>query len=150
MSELLLVIISVFVVYFIGSAVEKKHYKKIQKREIMLIKFPIVAAGKKMKTQKPVQNVRLVTGCAVISSDYFKDFVAGLKTFFGGKLTTYESLMDRARREAVLRMRESAYGSDIIINAKIESINLKSLEDPKAMKMACVMAYGTAVTYAKQ
>jgi len=149
LSELLIALILVVFVYFVGTSIEKAHYKKIKKREIMLIKFPIMAAGKKFKTQRKVQSVRLVAGSAVISSDYFKDFTASLKTFFGGRLTTYESLMDRARREAVLRMRESAYGSDVIINAKVESINLNDLENAKSMKMACVMAYGTAVTYAK-
>ena len=69
------------------------------------------------------QDCRLVTGSVVISSDYFKQFVAGLRTLIGGRLSSYESLLDRARREATLRMKQEAkrFGSTLVINVKIES-----------------------------
>ncbi|MGQ0547496.1 MAG: YbjQ family protein, partial [Betaproteobacteria bacterium] len=51
---------------------------------------------------------RLVAGSVVIADDYFKSLLAGLYSFFGGPVRSYESLLDRARREAVLRMKAEA------------------------------------------
>jgi uncharacterized protein YbjQ (UPF0145 family) len=57
----------------------------------------------------------------VIASDYFKNFTATLKNFFGGRLTSYESLMDRGRREAMLRLKEKAVagGADEIVGLRL-------------------------------
>ena len=44
----------------------------------------------------------------MVSVDYFKRFLAGLRMIFGGRVSSYESLLDRARREALLRMRLQA------------------------------------------
>ena len=41
----------------------------------------------------------LVHGNVVVSVDYFKRFVAALRNLFGGSVTSYETLIDRARRE---------------------------------------------------
>lgn len=133
--------------YFTGSAVEKKHYAEIKAREIKLMKFHTTSIGNKMVTSdSPIKKMELVTGCAVIASDYFKDFISSFRTFFGGRMVSYESLIDRARREATLRMRESAIGASAIINMKIETT---VLSDPLANEPAqvAVIAYGTAITY---
>ena len=48
-----------------------------------------------------LQMTVLVAGSVVISEDYFKRIVSSLQSLFGGRLRSYESLVDRARREAV-------------------------------------------------
>ncbi|MFT6733724.1 MAG: hypothetical protein ACJAS9_001914 [Polaribacter sp.] len=48
--------------------------------------------------------------------DYFKRFLAGLRNIFGGRVVTYESLVDRARREAILRMKEKCPAAPSLIN----------------------------------
>ena len=152
MLDLLIVIILLVVTYNIGSYIEKRHFKKIQQREIALIKKPIITYGaKKWNTKREIKKIEIVTGEVVISGDYFKTFVAGLKNFFGGRLTTFESIMDRARREALLRMREKAKNAHIIVNARIEAIML-DCDSPQAnaIPKCAVIAYGTAVTYAPQ
>jgi uncharacterized protein YbjQ (UPF0145 family) len=53
-------------------------------------------------------GARLVSGSVVISSDYFKTFVAGFRAFFGGRFRGYETLLERARREALLRLKAEA------------------------------------------
>jgi uncharacterized protein YbjQ (UPF0145 family) len=59
----------------------------------------------------------LVSGHVVIAQDYFKSFLASLVNITGGRVTSYESLLDRGRREALCRMRESAkaWGCDQIV-----------------------------------
>jgi uncharacterized protein YbjQ (UPF0145 family) len=92
------------------------------------------------------QDCRLVTGSVVIGSDYFKQFVAGLRTLIGGRLSSYESLLDRARREATLRMKEEAqrFGSTLVINVKVESTTVSG-GMRKGLPAMEVMAYGTAL-----
>ena len=82
----------------------------------------------------------------VIANDYFKAFVAGLRNLFGGKIRTYETLLDRARREAILRMKEEAQklGADFVFNIKYETSNISG-QYSKRLPVIEVHAYGTAL-----
>ncbi|MCD7879591.1 MAG: YbjQ family protein [Candidatus Gastranaerophilales bacterium] len=148
MSDLLIFILLLIGTYITGCIIEKKHYKKIQQREIALIKKPFINFGaKKWRTKRKIKKVELVTGEVVISGDYFKNFVVGLKNLVGGRLTPYESVLDRARREAILRMREKARGANIIVNTRIESILMNNIYSKNTVARCAIIAYGTAVTY---
>jgi uncharacterized protein YbjQ (UPF0145 family) len=99
---------------------------------------------KKPLQPEGIKNSRLVNGSVVISIDYFKKFVASLMNFFGGRVSTYETLIDRARREAILRMKEDAGDASEIINVRIEtsSISKNASDNIGAVE---VLAYGTAI-----
>ena len=123
MFELIITVLFLALTYATGSIIEKNHFKKIKQREIKLIKKPVISYGaKNFKPKRPIKKVELVTGEVVIGGDYFKNFVANLKNFFGGRLTPFESIMDRGRREALLRMREKAKYASIIVNTKLETV----------------------------
>ncbi len=80
---------------------------------------------------------------------FFQKFVAGLRSLFGGRLQSYESLLDRARREAILRMKESALeiGAKVIINVRIETASIsKSSSRNNGIGSVEVVAYGTALS----
>ena len=81
-----------------------------------------------------------------LNSDNFKQVVAGLKTLFGGRLTSYETLLDRARRDAVLRLKQEALqkGSTLVINLKFETTNIGGGNE-QGMPIVQVIAYGTAL-----
>ncbi len=149
MEDIIFLLIILSVTYVTGSIIEKKHFESIKKRERALIRKPIISFGAKTwNTNKKIKKIELVTGEVVISGDYFKNFVASLKNLFGGRLTTFESVLDRGRREAVLRMREKAIGAHYIINARIESIMINDNYSSKESVPQCaIIAYGTAVTY---
>ena len=85
------------------------------------------------------------SGNVVISVDYFKRFVAGLRNLVGGRITTYETLLDRARREAILRMKEQAHGLGgyIVFNVKLETASI-SKGRKNTVGSVEVLAYGTA------
>ena len=99
--------------YMAGSYIEKKHYRSITEREQKFLRIPAVTCKNLLEENAEVEIAQLVTGSAVISIDHFKRFLAGLRNLFGGEVTTYESLIDRARREAILRMKEQAINADI-------------------------------------
>lgn len=136
--------------YFFGSHAEKKHYKSIQERELNLILLPAVTAKRMLDPEKTVETAVMVHGSAVISVDYFKRFFAGLRNLIGGNVVSYETLIDRARREAMLRMKEMAGEADIILNMRLQTSNIGTSMRQKG-GIACleVIAYGTAITYRK-
>ncbi len=93
--------------FFAGTIVEKRHYASIRKRERQYADVLAFAVRFPPDRVTP-QRAFLVHGTVVISSDYFKTFVAGLRNLFGGRVRTYETLMERARREALLRLKHDA------------------------------------------
>lgn len=125
--------------YFFGSAKEQKHIKDLRLREHRLLNAVPTRADRGPKLQSS-QETFLVVGNVVIASDYFKNFVGQLRNFFGGRLSTHENLLDRARREAVCRMREEALrrGASQVIDVHLETSFLDQLGVE-------VSAYGTAV-----
>ena len=84
----------------------------------------------------------------VISYDYFKRFLAGLRLIFGGEVKSYVGLIDRGRREAVLRMREKHPDADLIINLRTETSSISKGGRRRGMGTVEVVAYGTAIWYA--
>lgn len=131
--------------YVAGVAIEKKHFRSIMERERATLALPVVGM-KRVDFGGEVAEARLVTGSVVVSVDYFKRFLAGLRNFFGGEVRSYSPLLDRARREAVLRMKEQAAQADMIINVRLETSSISG--DARAQqKLACVeiIAYGTAI-----
>ena len=130
--------------YIFGKLAEKKHYRSIIEREKQWMQIPTTSGRRVLATKQEVQRVQLATGSVVISVDYFKRIVAGLRNIFGGNVQSYETLVDRARREAVLRMKESCPKADQIINLRLETSSISKGQKNQVGSVE-VLAYGTAV-----
>lgn len=131
-----------------GSVAEKRHYRSIAERELKLLDLPAVSFKSVDLPEEQIRSVQMVFGNAVISIDYFKRFLAGLRNIFGGTVKSYESLIDRARREAVLRMKEMAADASLIVNVRIETSNIGMTAGKKGMGSVEAFAYGTALKLA--
>jgi uncharacterized protein YbjQ (UPF0145 family) len=146
----LIVLATLLVLGFVfGQLAERRHYRRIRQREEKLRGLLLVQTRFPPMYANPPQT-RLVTGSVVISVDYFKVFVAGLKSLVGGRMTPYESLIDRARREAVLRMKEQAHrqGATMVLNTKFELVSLyKGARN--TIQSIEGLAYGTALIPAR-
>lgn len=131
--------------FWFGGRAEKKHYASIFEREDQLRDI-VVLTGRRPPSQNVWTDGSLVCGNVVISVDYFKTVVAGLRNLVGGNMTAYESLLDRARREAVLRMQQQAHagGAKIIINTKFETSRVSGSAG-QGLGSVEVLAYGTAL-----
>ena len=95
----------------------------------------------------------MVAGNIVVSLDYFKRVIAGLRGIVGGRVKTYEPLLDRARREALLRMIEDAreQGYDAVFNVRLETSRLaNSRGDGSGTAGVEMLAFGTAVKLASR
>ena len=134
--------------YFLGSQLESNHYKSIREREaatkdMVVINFP------RFPFDVEIERADLVMGSVVVSHDYFKRFLAQLRTIVGGRIKAYEPLLDRARREAVLRMKEQALarGHHTVVNIRLETSRLaNSQRGGKGTAGVEMLAYGTALT----
>lgn len=143
MENIVIFVVLMSLGYFFGTMLEKRHYESIRKRERALRLLPTILLKRPLEPEK-VRSVKLVSGSVVVSIDYFKRVIAMLITLFGGRITTYETLVDRARREAILRMKEKAKGAAEIINVRIETSSI-SKNDNNNVGSVEVLAYGTAV-----
>ena len=132
--------------YFAGRYAEKRHYKSIKRREQQTLHLSLVTYGAK----QPLPNARdslLLIGEVVIANDYFKLIVAALRSLVGGRIVVYESLLDRGRREALLRLKEQAiqWGATQILNVRLETACLGNQNNNRGPVSIEVIAYGTAI-----
>jgi len=148
MYELIYGLAMLIIGYTVGQYLEKKHYRSIRLRERLTmnmkmtsLKTPVGEPGINPTTQV---HAKLVSGTCVISVDYFKRCVAGLRKLFGGNIKTYESLVDRARREAILRLKESCSNADQIINLRLETSAISKGRTNQVGSVE-VLAYATAI-----
>lgn len=131
----------------VGAIIERRHYRSIREREAATAGLPVV----NLRTLEPgriVADARLVTSSVVISHDNFKRFLAQLRKIFGGRLHSYESLLDRARREAVLRLKAQCPDAHIVMNLRLDTSNIASTQGKKGIGAIEVVASGTAVRFA--
>lgn len=131
--------------FFSGRFLERRHYASIIARETAPGQVLVFPEPRPPEQSTPCASC-LVSGSVVVSADYFKRFVAGLRLLVGGRLNTYESLLDRARREALLRMREEAgaMGATQIFNVKLETMAIGGRTKSGVAALE-VLAYGTAL-----
>ena len=147
MEHLFFTVFPLVVTYFIGRRIEQKHYRSIREREVAL-KDLIAITMEETPADWEVERSELVMGTVVVSLDYFKRFVANLRGIIGGRIAVYEPLLDRARREALLRMKNAAQagGYDAIINTRIETSRLASSgQNGKGTAGIEILAFGTAI-----
>lgn len=130
--------------YVAGRFAEQRHYRSIRTRERQLAGVLVFAS--RFPVLPHADNQVLVAGSVVIAEDYFKRLVSGLQSLFGGRLKSYESLVDRARREAILRMKQEALsrGARMIFNVKFQTFSIPSSRNDSGGAVE-VLAYGTGL-----
>jgi uncharacterized protein YbjQ (UPF0145 family) len=131
--------------YGAGRWQERRHYRSIRRRE-QALRHVLALSTRYVPEGVSATGGHLVSGGVVISSDYFKTFVAGFRAFFGGRFRGYETLLERARREALLRLKEEARasGSTLVIGVRFQSTTIAGSSTPSVE----VLAFGTALRMA--
>ena len=130
----------------VGERIERAHFEDIAEREARFREQPALST-KPVVPPAPVRSAELASGSVVVSIDHFKRFISAFRIFFGVLVRSYSTLIERARREAVLRMKESRPDADAYINTRIETSTIASATGNEGMGTIEVLAYGTAVHY---
>lgn len=131
----------------VGHTVERAHLASLAHREAALAHIQLTDL-KTPPADRPIARAFVVTGSVVIANDYFKAFVASLRNLFGGRMRTFEILVERARREALVRMQLEAQagGATAVWNIRIETSCIQGQQQKRAGGIE-VIAYGTALTF---
>jgi uncharacterized protein YbjQ (UPF0145 family) len=131
-----------------GTMAELRHFRQLDDRE-QATNDIIRTNSKNFLVPTNTSNLPPTLLCAetVIASDYFKNFLAAFRKFFGGEMRSYNSLMERARREALTRLIEQAKarGYNAICNVRLEPADIGgSLSNNKGAAMVCILGSATA------
>ncbi|MGF1633833.1 MAG: YbjQ family protein [Phycisphaerae bacterium] len=142
-------VLLIFIGLTAGGVVERRHLRNLAARRQtvshMLVTDVRTFHGGVAASHAP----RLMLADAVVSANYLKSFLAGLKKIFGGELGTYRSLMFRAREEATLRLLEAAAaeGFDAVCNLRLDTADVAGSASERRSRpvvIVSVMAAGTA------
>ena len=136
--EIIFYILAITIPFISGTLIEKSHYKSIRAREDFLINTPTINSDCDFNHLDDDFEIKLVTGSVIIAVDNFKVALASLINFFGGNISAFESVGDRARREAVLRLKEKARNCDAIMNLRLETVKI-------GVNKIETLAYATAI-----
>lgn len=134
-----------FVGYMAGRRAESAHYKSIHRREEGFAHIPVTTT-KKYSEERPVTESRMAVGSVVVSIDYYKRFLAHVRNLFGGEVAAYSPLLDRGRREAILRMKESCPDAHMFVNMRLETATLFN-GNQKSIGSVEMMCYATALKF---
>ena len=131
--------------YTAGKWLEDRHYKSIREREMKFLQRPTITI-KTIPGNQSVQQASMAIGAVVVSVDYFKRFLATIRMIFGGEVSSYASLIDRGKREAILRMKESCPNADLYLNFRLQTAAISQGRRNKIGSIEFV-AYSTAITF---
>lgn len=121
-----------------GRYIERKHLQYLDEQEQRLAYIRV----NNSRFNESTFPGHMISSNVVISHDYFKYAIANVQNMLGGRLTSYESVVERARREAIVRLKLEAekMGAD-----QIMGIRLSTTELGMQGGMVEVFAYGTAI-----
>lgn len=91
-----------------------------------------------------MQRSEIAVGSVVVSVDHFKRLFMNIRRIFGGEVCSYSPLIDRGRREALLRMKESCPEANMFLNCRLQT---STISNGKGKSTGCVevIAYSTAL-----
>jgi uncharacterized protein YbjQ (UPF0145 family) len=143
--ELIIPVALIVVGYLAGRFNERRHYRLIREGEDRYRDL-LVHSGRELPPAMIRHQARMVCGSVVISVDFFKVLLAGLRNLVGGRIGAFESLIDRARREAVLRLQANAreLNADAVFNLRFETSRISG-DLRRGIGSMEVLAYGTAL-----
>ena len=135
--------------FFAGGYTERRHFRILEKREAAtsdMIATQIKSFPGQVSGPTPPQ---MIVAEAVIATDYLKSFLASIRNFFGGQVGSYQTMLVRARREALLRILEQArrQGYNAICNVRLETADVggnSATAGKRGMVMAAILASATA------
>lgn len=103
----------------------------------------ILTSSNTLQSMRITEYKGLVTGESLLGSNIYKDLFSGVRDVVGGRTSTYEEELQKARDIAIKSMEEKAesLGANAIIGLKISYDNLGGTMGNTIL----VTAYGTAV-----
>lgn len=105
----------------------------------------IVTTTPSVEGRQIADYLGIVTGEVIVGANMFRDIFASIRDLVGGRAGSYEEVLERARREAILEMVDKSrrLGGDAIVGCDLDYEVLG-----KAGSMLMVSISGTSVKLA--
>ncbi len=132
--------------FVVGGATERRHLADLAQREEATSGFLATQSKYFLGNPEAGHTPTIVVKEVIIASDYLKSFLAKLRNIFGGEVRSFQTLLDRARREALLRIIEEAQsnGYNAICNLRMDTAEIGGNLNKKGAAMATILASATA------
>ena len=120
---------------------ERRHLRSLSIREAPLQSIRVNNL-KKPPPCEPEASTLLI-GSVVVAHDYFRTIVITIRRLIGGNIKHYERLVQRGRREALIRLKEEAdlRGLDMLINVRFSTSTISG----RFLHAIEMVAYGTGI-----
>jgi len=127
--------------WLIATWFERRHLKSMTLREIPLQHISLNTL--KHAPDCEPEACTLLIGSVVVAHDYFRTLIIMIRRLIGGNISPYERLVQRGRREALIRLKEEAEtrGIDKIINVRFTTSAISG----KFLHAIEMVAYGTGI-----
>jgi len=127
--------------WLLATWLERRHLRSMDEREIPLQKIT-VNTSKRITSCEP-EGTTLLIGSVVVAHDYFRTLIIVFRNIVGGNIQPYERLVQRGRREALIRLKEEAglRGIDKVINVRFTTNSVSG----RFLHAVEMVAYGTGV-----
>ena len=104
----------------------------------------LVTTSNLLENYKVTKNIGIVRGIIVRSRSIIGNFGAGIQSIFGGNITIYTELCEKARHDAYILMLQHAHelGANAVIALRYDTTELMA-------GVTEVLCYGTAVVVEK-
>jgi uncharacterized protein YbjQ (UPF0145 family) len=115
------------------------------KNNTQMIEHAMITTSISLEGYQITQNLGIVRGITVRSRSVLGNMAGGFQTLFGGRISIYVELCERAREEAYQHMMQHAseMGANAIINMRYDANEVMN-------GVTEVLAYGTAVRVEKK
>ena len=127
--------------WLIASWFERLHLRSLSAREAPLQHIQ-VNTSKRHPSCEP-EACTLLIGSVVVAHDYFRTLFIVIRRLIGGNIKPYERLVQRGRREALIRLKEEAdlRGVDKVINIRFGTTAISG----RFLHAVEMVAYGTGI-----
>jgi uncharacterized protein YbjQ (UPF0145 family) len=127
----------------IGKVRERRHFVQLANREQELAYLLVMNTRNSDPGFAPTKAT-IVIGEVVVGSDYLKTFLTSIRNLFGGEMKSFANVMERTRREALIRMLDEAQQqrAKAVINVRFETSEVGGPRLPAAE----ILCYGTAIS----
>jgi uncharacterized protein YbjQ (UPF0145 family) len=135
------------VAWLVGAWGAARHEADLARRELAVAHIRVHDLGGLEDAVPGPKPPVMVTGEVTLGVDHFRGLLGQWKSLFGGQVRSYQMVLDRARREVVMRLVEQAHsmGYNAVGNVRIEfaDISGSALVRRKAADVS-VLASATA------
>lgn len=121
---------------------ERQHELDLTQREAAVAGFPITDLHQDPLAADASAG-QLVSGSVVMGTGARRQFTASIRAVVGGEIKGYQRVIQAARREALLRMTETAVaqGARAVINVRFETSKVGNPQNPSSE----ILCYGTMI-----